>query len=96
MLNLSAHCLLLFLAAFAMDSPKVLVLDIRYPTLPVAQLQRHQVGSLLLMHGSFALASVEKQLPVWLQAAAAVFGGFLPLFTAHAPLICPHALCRQA
>lgn len=33
-----------YIAAFAMDSPKVLVLDIRYPTLPVAQLQRHQVG----------------------------------------------------
>eukprot|EP00955_Chlamydomonas_euryale_P117598 366486-Chlamydomonas_euryale.AAC.3 len=25
-----------------MDSPKVVVLDIRYPTLPIAELQRHQ------------------------------------------------------
>lgn len=27
-----------------MDSPRVTVLDIRYPTLPVAELQRHQAG----------------------------------------------------
>lgn len=33
-----------YIAAFAMDSSKVLVLDIRYPTLPVAQLQRHQAN----------------------------------------------------
>jgi hypothetical protein len=30
-------------AALAMDSTRVTVLDIRYPTLPVAELQRHQV-----------------------------------------------------
>ncbi len=30
-------------AALAMDSARVMVLDIRYPTMPVAELQRHQV-----------------------------------------------------
>jgi hypothetical protein len=32
-------------AVLAMDSSKVSVLDIRYPTLPVAELRRHQVGN---------------------------------------------------
>jgi len=31
-----------FMATILMDSSKVVVLDIRYPTLPVAELQRHQ------------------------------------------------------
>ena len=30
------------MATLLMDSPKVVVLDIRFPTLPVAELQRHQ------------------------------------------------------
>ncbi|GFR42912.1 hypothetical protein Agub_g3910 [Astrephomene gubernaculifera] len=31
-----------YMATLVMDSPKVVILDIRYPTLPVAELQRHQ------------------------------------------------------
>eukprot|EP00899_Mesostigma_viride_P008992 jgi/Mesvir1/18094/Mv09395-RA.1 len=31
-----------YMATILMDSPKVVVLDIRFPTLPVAELQRHQ------------------------------------------------------
>ncbi|KAJ3675828.1 hypothetical protein LUZ60_004870 [Juncus effusus] len=31
-----------YMATIIMDSPKVVVLDIRYPTLPVVELQRHQ------------------------------------------------------
>ncbi len=31
------------MATILMDAPKVVVLDIRFPTLPVAELQRHQV-----------------------------------------------------
>lgn len=30
------------MAALLLDSPKVIILDIRYPTLPVAELSRHQ------------------------------------------------------
>ncbi|KAI3425781.1 hypothetical protein D9Q98_007756 [Chlorella vulgaris] len=33
-----------YIAVLAMDSPKVTVLDIRYPTLPVAELQRHSAN----------------------------------------------------
>lgn len=33
-----------FLATFALDSPKVLVLDIRFPTAPIADLSRHQAA----------------------------------------------------
>lgn len=31
-----------YMATLLMDSPKVVILDIRYPTLPIAELQRHQ------------------------------------------------------
>lgn len=31
-----------YMAALLLDSPKVIILDIRYPTLPVAELSRHQ------------------------------------------------------
>ncbi|CAI5467749.1 unnamed protein product [Closterium sp. Yama58-4] len=31
-----------YMATILMDSPKVVILDIRFPTLPVAELQRHQ------------------------------------------------------
>lgn len=33
-----------YMATIMMDSSKVIVLDIRFPTLPVAELQRHQAG----------------------------------------------------
>ncbi|KAL4423317.1 hypothetical protein ABPG77_006112 [Micractinium sp. CCAP 211/92] len=33
-----------YIAALAMDSARVMVLDIRYPTMPVAELQRHQAS----------------------------------------------------
>lgn len=33
-----------YIAALAMDSSRVMVLDIRYPTMPVAELQRHQAS----------------------------------------------------
>lgn len=34
-----------YMATIIMDSPKVVVLDIRFPTLPVVELQRHQANA---------------------------------------------------
>ena len=87
-------------AALAMDSTRVTVLDIRYPTLPVAELQRHQVR-----HP--ALRSPPLQLPAGGGTAAAnwqhaCLPACLPPAPSHQPLLpapcsclpCPALLCR--
>ena len=59
-------------AALAQDSPRVTVLDIRYPTMPVAELQRHQASANAVCwapHSSVHLCSAgdDCQVP-WLAA----------------------------
>lgn len=73
-----------FMATIMMDSAKVVILDIRYPTVPVSELQRHQAWVNAIAwapHSACHICSAgdDSQALIWDMSAKPVDGGLDPI-----------------